>query len=231
MNKIDCFLPCRSGSKRILNKNTRKFHNFKYGLFEIKLLQLLKIKQIRNIYVSTDDSKILNYLKNYKNNKIIIHKRKKKLSSSQTTTDELIRHAYEITNSDHLIWTHVTSPFFSSKLYQDAINKYFYFKKVNRYDSLMSVFPIKNFLWSNNKPLNYKNTKIKWPFTQNIEKVFEITSGIFISSRVNYNKYKDRIGLKPYFYEVDKITSIDIDWKDDFKFAEKILSVNPKKYI
>ena len=92
----------------------------------------------------------------------------------------------------------------------------------------MSVFPIKNFLWSNNKPLNYKNTKIKWPFTQNIEKVFEITSGIFISSRVNYNKYKDRIGLKPYFYEVDKITSIDIDWKDDFKFAEKILSVNPK---
>ena len=129
MNKIDCFLPCRSGSKRILNKNTRKFHNFKYGLFEIKLLQLLKIKQIRNIYVSTDDSKILNYLKNYKNNKIIIHKRKKKLSSSQTTTDELIRHAYEITNSDHLIWTHVTSPFFSSKLYQDAINKYFYFKR------------------------------------------------------------------------------------------------------
>jgi CMP-N-acetylneuraminic acid synthetase len=231
MNKIDCFLPCRSGSKRILNKNTRKIHNFNLGLFELKLSQLLRVKQIGNIYVSTDDIKIINYLKKKNNDKIIIHKRLKKLSSSKTTTDQLIRHAYDITNSNHLLWTHVTSPFFSSKLYQDAIIKYFYFKKINKYDSLMSVYPIKNFLWSKNKPLNYKNTKIKWPFTQDIEKVFEITSSIFISSRDNYNKYKDRIGIKPYFYELDKITSVDIDWKDDFNFAEKILSANPKKYI
>jgi len=32
----------------------------------------------------------------------------------------------------------------------------------------------------------------------------------------------DRIGRHPFLYEQDKIKSIDIDWPDDFYFAERM---------
>ena len=36
--------------------------------------------------------------------------------------------------------------------------------------------------------------------------------------------HKQRIGFKPYFALVDKIEGVDIDWPEDFEFAEKILN-------
>ena len=64
--KIDIFLPCRSSSIRIKNKNIKKFSNIKFGLFELKLSQLMLVKGIQNIIVSTNDKKILDYLKKKK---------------------------------------------------------------------------------------------------------------------------------------------------------------------
>ena len=65
---IDVFLPCRSSSQRVKNKNIKKFSNKKFGLFELKILQLILVKNIRNIIVSTNDKKIIRYikLKNFK---------------------------------------------------------------------------------------------------------------------------------------------------------------------
>ena len=69
---FDIFLPCRASSQRIKNKNIKKFSNKKFGLFEIKIHQLLLVANIRNIIVSTNDKKIINYLKKINNKKIII---------------------------------------------------------------------------------------------------------------------------------------------------------------
>ena len=60
---VDVFLPCRSSSQRVKNKNIKKFSNKNFGLFELKILQLNLVKNIRNIIVSTNDKKIINYLK------------------------------------------------------------------------------------------------------------------------------------------------------------------------
>lgn len=40
-----------------------------------------------------------------------------------------------------------------------------------------------------------------------------------------YNKLNNRIGEKPYLYELDKITSYDIDWPEDFMNAEYIAKI------
>ena len=61
---ITVFLPCRKGSERIKNKNTRKFCNFNHGLLELKINQLLKSHHIDKILISTNDNEILNYLIN-----------------------------------------------------------------------------------------------------------------------------------------------------------------------
>ena len=76
---IDIFLPCRRSSVRIKNKNIKKFSDKKFGLFELKIAQLVSVKGIRNIIVSTNDKKIINFLVRKKIKKIIIDKRNNRL--------------------------------------------------------------------------------------------------------------------------------------------------------
>ena len=121
---IDIFLPCRGSSQRIKNKNIKKFSNFKFGLLELKILQLIKIKNVNNIIVSTNDEKIINYFKKNKFNKVILIKRPNYLSGPYTNTDTLIKYVPKILRSDHILWTHVTSPFFNNIDYDNAIQVY-----------------------------------------------------------------------------------------------------------
>ena len=115
---IKAFLPCRSGSERVKNKNIRKFYKYKFGLVELKLNQLLKVKEINQIILSTDDKKIIDYANSLKSKKITINQRPKELALSITKTDDLINYVSNLFNKeDHVLWTHVTSPFFDEKNY------------------------------------------------------------------------------------------------------------------
>jgi len=217
---IDIFLPCRSSSARIKNKNIKKFSNKKFGLLELKISQLILVKGIRNIVVSTNDKKIINFLKKKKIKKIVIDKRANNLCTSSTSTDLLIKYVPKLIESDHILWTHVTSPFFNNKDYERAIK--IYKNNLKKYDSLMGVTKIQDFIYDKKKPINFNKKKEKWPQTQSLKKLFIINNTIFLSSKKNYIKYNDRIGKKPFLMEVKKIKSFDIDWPEDFKIAENM---------
>ena len=64
--EIIAFLPCRAGSQRVRNKNIRKFANYKLGLFELKIKDLIKVKSINTIVVSTNEKKNYKFFKNKK---------------------------------------------------------------------------------------------------------------------------------------------------------------------
>ena len=223
--KITAFLPCRKGSQRVPKKNIKPFGEFDNGLIEIKLKQLLETSQIDKIVLSTNDEEIITFAQNLNSKKIYIHKRDDSLASSATSTDELVTHALELIPDGHILWTHVTSPFINSHLYSNVIDKYIEIL-TNGYDSLMTSSLVHGFLWNQNGPINYDRTQEKWPRTQTIEPLHEINSGMFINSTDNYRQLEDRIGKKPYLYTLDKIEGFDIDWEDDFKIAECILSSN-----
>jgi CMP-N-acetylneuraminic acid synthetase len=223
MTKISVFLPCRAGSERIPRKNIKPFAGVKNGLLEIKLQQLLKIPQITEIILSTNDNLIIEYVHSLNNGKIILDIRPEYLCTSATSTDELIRYVPSVMkNAEHIMWTHVTSPLCNENDYEKAINQYFLSLK-HGYDSLMSVTSLKKFLfYKNGKTINYDRNIELWPRTQTLESVYEANSAFFINSMNNYISYKDRIGKTPFFYELDSIKSFDIDWEDDFKIAEII---------
>ena len=46
------------------------------------------------------------------------------------------------------------------------------------------------------------------------------SSAFFIFEREVWTKHHQRIGNNPYMAIVDKIEGIDIDWPEDFNFAE-----------
>ncbi|HAS8557963.1 TPA: acylneuraminate cytidylyltransferase family protein [Vibrio vulnificus] len=218
---ISVFLPCRKGSERIPNKNTKDFGGVKGGLLKIKLDQLLKVKRVEEIHVSSNDEVVLDFASTYKNSKIIIDERPDFLGKSNTRTDELIEYVPKIISSGHVLWTHVTSPFINENGYDAIISKYL--SAVNEgYDSLMTVKELRGFIWNKNTSLSYDRKVEKWPRTQTIEPLYEIDSSVFMNSVDQYIKFKDRIGMNPFMYVQNFESSIDIDWPEDFLLAEKL---------
>ncbi|WP_066389206.1 cytidylyltransferase domain-containing protein [Helicobacter himalayensis] len=221
--KISVFLPCRKGSQRVVNKNTRPFGNVKFGLLQIKLQQLLSTANIDRIYLSSDDEAILDFAKKMNSGKIVIHKRNELLSSNSASADMLVNHALELIQNGVILWTHVTSPFFTQKEYKNAIA--LYKKNLSKFDSLMSVTALKGFFWDKNGAINYDRSLMRWPPTQDTDILYEINSACFIAG-VDIYKNGDRIGENPYLYAVDKIKGMDIDYEEDFFMAQSLFKSN-----
>jgi CMP-N-acetylneuraminic acid synthetase len=222
MDKVTVFLPCRKGSERVARKNIRKLSKFNHGLIEIKLSQLSECSLIDEIILSTNDEEIIEFANSLNLDKLKIHLREESLSSSKTMTDELIQLVPKLIRSGIVIWTHVTAPFVTAKIY-DLLIEDFFQKRNTGFDSLMTTSKLQTFIWSNDGPINYDRNIEKWPRTQDLPVLHEINSAVFISDIGSYNKLSDRVGNTPYLYNLDKIRSIDIDWMDDFILAEKLI--------
>lgn len=220
--KVTCFLPCRAGSQRVVKKNIKPFADREYGLIQIKLRQLLAANEIDEVVLTTNDADILDYAETLNNPRLRLHRRVEELSSSATSTDQLVAHALELIPEGHILWTHVTSPFITAKRYDEVIQTYFAQLK-NGYDSLMTTTAIHGFLWQDEQPMNYDRTIEKWPRTQTLKPVHEVNSGAFVASASLYREIDDRIGRHPYLYAMDKLSSFDIDWPEDFVMAECLM--------
>jgi CMP-N-acetylneuraminic acid synthetase len=217
--KVSCFLPCRAGSQRVARKNIKPFAGYEHGLIQIKLRQLLASELIDEVVLSTNDADILAYAESLQDSRLRLHHRVDALACSVTSTDQLVAHALELIPEGHILWTHVTSPFITEKHYDQVVRVYL--DQLHRsYDSLMTTTVIHGFLWQDEHPMNYDRSIEKWPRTQTLKPVHEINSGIFLASASIYRDLDDRIGQRPYLYELDKFTSFDIDWPEDFVIAE-----------
>lgn len=226
---ITVFLPCRKGSQRVKNKNVRTFAGVVGGLTKIKLTQLLQVSDIQNIILSTDDEVVKRIGRSFNDSRIAIDDRPANLASSDTSTDELIKYVPTITQANHILWTHVTSPFFDALDYSAFVRQYFTSLREG-FDSLMTVTPLRKFLWNPNEPLNYDRTVEKWPRTQTLQPVYEINSGAFIAPITVYQKENDRIGSRPFLYETGEEKSYDIDWEINFQVAELMWQAQNSKF-
>lgn len=218
MKKVIAFVPMRKGSDRVKNKNSRNFAGISGGLCFIKISQLLKVRSISRIVISTNDNEIKEIARSFKSDRLIIDERSEELSSSQTSTDDLVNHVPKIITSGVVLWTHVTSPFIDERAYENIVNQYFCNLKTN--DSLMSVTKVQKFFWNHKGPLNYNKLYEKWPRTQTLEPIFEVNSGAFVANIKIYKEFSDRIGNNPLLYTIDEREAFDVDWEFDFEIAE-----------
>lgn len=218
--KIAFFLPTRKGSERVKSKNTRPFASIEGGLVENKIKQLLATKHIDEILFSSNDEMCIAIAEKYaSDSRLRIIPRPNELCLSTTNLQDLICYVPTITNADHILWGHVTTPLVEAKVYDTAIEQYL--SKITKgYDSLVSVKELKNFLLNQEGKLVNNTTDIPWPRTQDLEPLYEINHAIFLAKRSVYTEQKNRIGQKPLLYIMDEIHSKDIDWEEDFKIAE-----------
>jgi CMP-N-acetylneuraminic acid synthetase len=221
---ISFFLPVRSGSQRVIAKNTRPFAGIAGGLIELKLRQLLETRCCAEIILSTDDQRAIEIANSLERpDRIKIVARPAELCLSTTLVQDLIDYIPTIVQADHIFWLHATAPFVEAADYEAAAAGYFK-ALASGYDSLMSVTRYQKFLWSEDKNdvINFDRSKILWPNTQDLTPLWEINHAFYISSRMNFLNLHDRIGHKPKLWEMGPEKSMDIDWEEDFHLAETL---------
>ena len=220
MDKISFFLPTRKGSERVINKNTRPFAGIEGGLVENKIKQILATKRIDEIIFSSNDEKCMEVAQKYaSDSRMKIIERPEELCLSTTNLQDLICYVPTITDADHILWGHVTTPLAGAEEYDKAIEKYLNNLSVG-FDSLVGVTELKNFLLNKEGYVINNTTDIPWPRTQDLEVLYEINHTIFLAKRDVYIEQKNRLGKRVLLHVMDEICSKDIDWEDDFKIAE-----------
>lgn len=220
MEKIAFFLPTRKGSERVKNKNTRPFAGIEGGLVENKIKQILSTKRVDEIIFSSNDEKCLDVAQRYAfDSRMRIIERPDYLCLSSTNLQDLICYVPTITDADHILWGHVTTPLAGANEYDEAIGQYLSSLE-DGYDSLVGVTELKNFLLNKEGKLINNTTDIPWPRTQDLQPLYEINHTIFLAKREVYTEQKNRLGKKVMLHVMDEICSKDIDWEDDFKIAE-----------
>ena len=129
--------------------------------------------------------------------------------------------------TDYILYTPVTSPLVKSETYEDIINT---FRNLDdKYDSVVSMNYLKDFLWENDKPLNYD--PLNCPRSQDMESIFRLNFGACLLPRETMIKNKYVVGDNPYWYELTETEGVDVDVPFDFNIAELIYEKNIKKEI
>lgn len=206
---IKAIIPVRSGSTRVKNKNIRPFAGS--NLLSIKIKQLQEVKILDGIIVNSNDDEMLDIAKQLGVETV---KRNDYYATNSVSINEVYKNQAENCNADYIVHCTVTNPLIKTNTYYELIN----FFMENDYKSVNSAHHIKEFMWLNNKPLNYEVANM--PRSQDLPNILGLNFAINVISKKEMIKCQNVISSKPYLYPINDIEAIDIDEEIDFEFAE-----------
>ena len=210
-------VPARKGSQRVKNKNFKPFCGKNLLIHKIEVLK--KINQIDEIIINTDSDEAIKIAKDLG---VSFKRREKYYASSECTNSEFWSHIAETTDSNFIMFTNCTSPLIKEETYIKIIDSFETSKSRN--DSINTVTEIKEYLYLDNKPLNFNPSKA--PNSQNLPEIVKLNFAVNILSKEHMFKMKSLIGNKPLFHKLDDIEGFDINSNYEFEFAEYLF----KKY-
>ena len=230
MHKV-CFIPARSQSKRLLNKNILNLGELPLVCWTI--IFAIKSNYFNEIIFSTDSeeyvAKVKRTLKNHKiNDNLITYQiRNKDFCNDKTKIFDYLKFGFSHSVLDDKGGTIVqmlpTSPFRNYEDFSEAIELFDTSKK-NIFSCVKYDFHIKFAFTMDNKrykPLFDDSPMITGDTRSQSQKTYYHPTGTFYI--LDYDKlkkdmktiYTDSIG-----FEVCKASSIDIDEREDFDFAQ-----------
>ena len=217
--KIICVIPARGGSKRIKNKNITLFHGKPIISYSIKAV--IKSNLFKQIIVSTDKIKIKKIAEKF--GAKVPFLRDKKLSDSKTGLIKVLIDAIKRLNiqDDYIFFVTATAPLLKVKDLISAYKKI----KIKKADCLIAVSnfdynPLRAYCYSKKKFLKFRWPKFGKINSQDLDLLFHDTGTFYIykvKSLLKYNYFPPPKTI-PYFLK--RYDSVDIDNKEDLKFAE-----------
>lgn len=208
---IKALIPVRAGSQRVKNKNIKPFAGS--SLLEIKIKQMLSIKELDGVIVNSDSDEMLDLAKSLGAEVI---KRDAYYASSTVPINEVYKNIGESTPADIIVYANATNPLLENKSVSNAIEAFL--NKEEKYDTLNSAHLIKEFMWLDSKPINYDLNSM--PKSQNLPNIFALNFALNIFDRQYAIDNASIVGKSPLLFELNAVEATDIDNEIDFEFAE-----------
>lgn len=221
--KTVAFIPARSGSKGVADKNVKLI--CEKPLIAWSIEQAITSKLIDEVYVSTDCTRIAAISKSY--GAKVPFLRPQSISGDYSTTESAIEHFCQFLEENKLSYENIlliqcTSPIRAIGRFDDAITNF----KSSKVDSLISVSKSHRFLWKNfDQPIANYDFKHR-PRRQDIgiqENTYIETGSFYLFKRSAFMKDKNRICGKYGLYLTPDEESFDIDTALDFAVCEALM--------
>jgi CMP-N-acetylneuraminic acid synthetase len=218
--QIIALLPMKGNSERVPNKNLKLFAG--KPLYHRIMETLLSSSYIDKVVVNTDSDQIKRNIRDNFGDNVIVIDRPKEIIGDYVSMNEIIECDINSISADIYIQTHSTNPLLKRETLDLAIERMISLPNEMTIDSLFSVTKLQTRLYdSNGSPFNHNPNELLR--TQDLEPLFEENSNFYIFTRESFLKSGgNRIGLKPFLFEIDKIEAVDIDEPQDFIIAESL---------
>ena len=218
MNKIVALVPMRHHSQRVEAKNYREVAG--KPLYQHILHTLESCPEVSEIVVDTDSQQIMAGIKEiFPRVKLI--DRPEHLRAEDTPMNEVLLHDTKQVGADLYLQTHSTNPLLSAKTISSAIQVIR--EKFPAYDSLFSVTRRQTRYWDQlGRAINHNPSILLQ--TQDLPPVYEENSCLYIFTRETLQQQRNRIGLRPFMFEIDAEEAWDIDEEIDFKIVDLLMS-------
>lgn len=215
--KVVALMPMRHNSERVPGKNYRPFGDRK-PLFHHMVEVMLDCPLVEKIVIDTDSSVIKQQCaENYP--QIIVLDRPEYLRDGATPMNDVLLRDIQEVPARFYMQTHSTNPLLRSETLVRALETFFDHYPV--YDSLFSVTRQQTRYWDQlGRAINH-NPDILLR-TQDLPPIYEENSCIYIFERDTLISRHNRIGNRPFLFEIDPIEALDIDEEIDFQIADLI---------
>lgn len=146
-------------------------------------------------------------------------------ASNAVSMSEVYKNMAENIDCDVIAYINCTNPLVEDESIEKAIDMFKY--NNGAFDSINSAHLIKEFLFENNKPINYdlKNQ----PRSQDLPDIMALNFAFSILSKKTMIDCMNVVGNKPYLYVFSQTEATDIDNQIDFDFAEFVFNKNHLK--
>lgn len=212
--KIVAIMPIKLKNERCPGKNTRLLGSKPLLQYELDSLKETGLCDEINVFCS--DEAVVPFLPEGVN----FLQRPKELDLPTSNFTQIFSCFMAERDADIYVYAHATAPFVTVETMKQCIEAV----KSGEYDSAFCAVKLLDYLWKDGKPLNFDATNV--PRTQDLEPIYQETSGVYAFTKEVFEKYKRRIGMKPFIKEVSFREAVDIDNPEDFDLAEVMLNVN-----
>ncbi|MGA8894204.1 MAG: acylneuraminate cytidylyltransferase family protein [Planktothrix agardhii] len=221
--KIVAFVPMRHNSERVPGKNYRDFAG--QPLYHCVVKNLLACPLISQVVIDTDSPTIQeDAARHFPQVKLL--ERPAHLRAGTTPMNDVLLNSVEQVKADFYLQTHSTNPLLRAETITDAVEKFL--NNYPMYDSLFGVTRLQTRLWDSLARAVNHNPAILLR-TQDLPPIYEENSCLYLFTREILESKHNRIGDRPFMFEIERLQAVDIDEELDFKVAELLYKeVNQK---
>jgi len=216
-HRLVALMPMRHDSERVPGKNYRPFGDGR-PLFHHALEALAGCPQIEVIVIDTDSPTIKEQCAE-RFPDVIVLDRPEELRSGMVPMNDVLLHDATQVESEFYLQTHSTNPLLGTETLKRAIDTFFEHQPT--YDSLFGVTRAQTRFWTGEgEAVNHDPNVLAR--TQDLPPFFEENSCVYIFEGETLRKRHNRIGERPYLFEIDRLEAMDIDDDVDFEIAELV---------